>query len=67
MLIKLCLAAESMALEASARVAVTHAIENKDDLGRMLGTHLLCTTRFNKASFAESLPFTEVCSESLPA
>lgn len=27
-----------MALEASARVAVSNAIENKDDLGRMLGT-----------------------------
>jgi len=31
-------AAESMALEASARVAVTNAIENKEDLGGMLGT-----------------------------
>lgn len=30
-----------MALEASARVAVSHAIENKDDLERMLGT---CTS-----------------------
>ena len=30
-----------MALEASARVAVTNAIENKEDLGHMLGTHLL--------------------------
>lgn len=30
-------AAESMALEASARVAVTNAIENKEDLGGMLG------------------------------
>lgn len=29
---------ESMALEASARVAVTNAIENKEDLGGMLGT-----------------------------
>jgi len=26
-----------MALESSARVAVTNAIENKDDLGQMLG------------------------------
>lgn len=44
LLTKLCLAAESMALEASARVAVTNAIENKDDLGRMLGTCLLTST-----------------------
>lgn len=34
---KVCNGAEHMALESSARVAVTHAIENKDDLGQMLG------------------------------
>ena len=34
---KVCNGAEHMALESSARVAVTNAIENKDDLGQMLG------------------------------
>ena len=32
-----------MALEGSARVAVTNAIENKEDLGRMLGKYLPTT------------------------
>lgn len=31
-----------MALESSARVAVSNAIENKQDLGEMLGMLLLC-------------------------
>lgn len=37
-----CDVTESMALEASARVAVTNAIENKEDLGGMLGMYPLC-------------------------
>ena len=40
-----CAVKESMALEASARVAVTNAIENKEDLGRMLGTYILTTCK----------------------
>lgn len=34
---QVCNGAEHMALESSARVAVTNAIENKDDLCQMLG------------------------------
>lgn len=29
-----------MALESSARVAVSNAVENREDLGRMLGKHV---------------------------
>ena len=45
-----------MALEASARVAVTNAIENKEDLGRMLGMYLLCSCT---ACFIISIPVSD--------
>ena len=51
-----CCAAESMALEASARVAVTNAIENKEDLGRMLGIACQAQRLSPTSSAVGSLP-----------
>lgn len=42
---RLCDSADSMALEASARIAVTNAIDNKEDLGQMLGEHCLASAQ----------------------